>query len=194
MENGLLDKLYGDQQFKQALIKYMQIEIFKNFTFERHCVSYAMAKRQAVDALDKEILNIDWFDIISELSVNLRDRLNENSSHSTHVIATEQIAKVVSRKTTSCGTTQEIKGPSRRPLLVCFQQARLDMSHPLFFHKLVQVPNDDKREVTMCYDKDDEDVPDLIDDNGNVSLCFHKQEHISYDDIISDDDICMILL
>jgi hypothetical protein len=168
MENGLLDKYYSDQQFKQALIKYMQIEMFKKFTFERHCVSYAIAKRQAVGALDNEIFNIDWSEIFSELSVNLRGRLNENSSHSTRIIATEQIANIISMKTASCGTTQEIKGPSRRPLLVCFQQARLDMSHPLFFHKLVQVPNDDKREVTICCNSDDEDVPDLIDDNGNV--------------------------
>jgi hypothetical protein len=68
-----------DAELKQALMKYMQVEIFKEVTFERLIVAYVVAKRQAVGALDDEILDIDWFEIISEFGVNLRDRLDKNN-------------------------------------------------------------------------------------------------------------------
>jgi hypothetical protein len=68
-----------DIQLKQALMKYMQVEIFKEVTFERLIVAYVVAKRQAVGAMDNEILDIDWFEVISEFGVNLRDRLDKNN-------------------------------------------------------------------------------------------------------------------
>jgi hypothetical protein len=68
-----------DHQLKQELMKYMQVEIFKEVTFERLIVAYAVAKRQAVGALDSEIIDIDWFEVISEFGVNLRDRLDKNN-------------------------------------------------------------------------------------------------------------------
>jgi hypothetical protein len=68
-----------DAQLKQALMKYMQVEIFKEVTFERLIVAYVVAKRQAVGATDNEILDIDWFEVISEFGVNLRDRLDKNN-------------------------------------------------------------------------------------------------------------------
>jgi hypothetical protein len=68
-----------DTQLKQALMKYMQVEIFKEVTFERLIVAYVVAKRQAVGAMDNEILDIDWFEVISEFGVNLRDRLDKNN-------------------------------------------------------------------------------------------------------------------
>jgi hypothetical protein len=66
-------------RFKQTLMEHMQVEIFERRTFERLAVAFVVAERQAVGALDNEIIDIDWFEVISEFGVNLRDRLDQNN-------------------------------------------------------------------------------------------------------------------
>ncbi len=63
-----------DKVLKQNLMKHLQLEIFKEITFERLITEYSVAKREAAGAQDDEILDIDWFAVMDGFSVNLKYR------------------------------------------------------------------------------------------------------------------------
>lgn len=63
-----------DRVLKQKLMKHLQIEIFKEITFERLIVEYAVAKRASVGVADDEIIDIDWFEVMNGFTVNLKQR------------------------------------------------------------------------------------------------------------------------
>eukprot|EP01034_Spumella_vulgaris_P024139 gene24139-30451_t len=69
----------ADAVLKDNLMKHLQVEIFKEITFERLVTEYAVAKREACGAGDDEIVDIDWFDVFHEFRLVLKARLNLNS-------------------------------------------------------------------------------------------------------------------
>jgi hypothetical protein len=90
-----------DRNFKDGLMMYCQAELFKDVTFERLIVNYCIAKREisgmwciyykyalainflniiVTGASDEEILDIDWFEVLSEFRVSLEKRLVDNKN------------------------------------------------------------------------------------------------------------------
>ncbi len=63
-----------DRVLKQKLMKHLQLDIFKEITFERLITEYSVAKRESVGVADDEIIDIDWFEVLDGFSVNLKHR------------------------------------------------------------------------------------------------------------------------
>jgi hypothetical protein len=63
-----------DKVLKQKLMKHLQLDIFKEITFERLITEYSVAKRESVGVGDDEIIDIDWFEVMDGFSVNLKNR------------------------------------------------------------------------------------------------------------------------
>jgi hypothetical protein len=64
-----------DRVLKQKLMKHLQLDIFKEITFERLITEYSVAKRESVGVADDEIIDIDWFEVMGGFSDNLKKRL-----------------------------------------------------------------------------------------------------------------------
>jgi hypothetical protein len=71
--------LAADIVLKEKLMKHLQMDIFKEITFERLIAEYSVAKRAACGANDDEIVDIDWFEVLHEFRVVLKSRLSTNS-------------------------------------------------------------------------------------------------------------------
>jgi hypothetical protein len=63
-----------DRVLKQKLMKHLQLDIFKEITFERLITEYSVAKRESAGAADDEIVDIDWFQVMGDFSGNLKTR------------------------------------------------------------------------------------------------------------------------
>jgi hypothetical protein len=64
-----------DRVLKEKLMKHLQLEIFKEITFERLITEYSVAKREAAGVADDEIIDIDWFQVMDGFAVSLKYRL-----------------------------------------------------------------------------------------------------------------------
>jgi hypothetical protein len=88
-----------DRKFKDGLMMYCQMELVKDVTFEKLLVNFCIAKREAsgtrnkfhvccniiyfhcfilLGVLDNEILDIDWFEVMTGFRVSLEKRLIDN--------------------------------------------------------------------------------------------------------------------
>jgi hypothetical protein len=63
-----------DRVLKQKLMKHLQLDIFKEITFERLITEYSVAKRASVGVADDEIIDIDWFQVMGGFADNLKSR------------------------------------------------------------------------------------------------------------------------
>jgi hypothetical protein len=69
----------ADRNLKEKLMKHLQMDIFKEITFERLITEYSVVKREACGAQDDEIVDIDWFGILNEFGKILKTRMTASS-------------------------------------------------------------------------------------------------------------------
>jgi hypothetical protein len=69
----------ADRNLKEKLMKHLQMDIFKEVTFERLITEYSIVKREACGAKDDEIVDIDWCDILAGFGTILKTRMSASS-------------------------------------------------------------------------------------------------------------------
>lgn len=105
----------ADVLFREKLMKHLQMDIFKEITFERLIAEYAIAKREACGANDDEIVDIDWCEVMHEFRVVLKARLTANSNaileriHAMIDLDKKIISKTSSKQTFTDSMTYFIK-------------------------------------------------------------------------------------
>ncbi len=68
-----------DATFKLSMEKHIHEELFKEVVLERMVTAYMIAKREAVNAQDDDLIDIDWVELLTEFGKTLKTKLKSDN-------------------------------------------------------------------------------------------------------------------